>query len=146
VARVKRDWETEAELIDYVPKPGLEPRRRCVYSVEAIQPPWPLPIPKQGPIVEKPFNGHLKIKELEELIRVAHLHTNLFFLVYNNKDVLAADHVPIAPLPIPVAVLVRVPVGAIPVSVGVHSSGAGGSSDGGRAGSGMIRAIGASHG
>jgi hypothetical protein len=58
----------------------------------------------------------------------------------------AADHVPIAALPVPVAVLVRVPVGAVPVSVSGYSSGAGGSSDGGRAGSGMIRAIGAAHG
>ena len=75
------------------------------------------------------------------------------FLIHDTKNVLAADHVPIAPLPIPiaplpipVAVLVRVPVGAIPVSVSVHSSGAGGSSDSGRTGSGMICAIGASHG
>jgi len=35
--------------------------------------------------------------------------------------VLAADHVPIAPLPIPVAVLVGVPVGVIPTDIGVDS-------------------------
>ena len=66
--------------------------------------------------------------------------------IYNDKDVLAANHMPIAALPVPVAVLVRMPVGAIPVSVGVHRSGAGDSSDSGPAGSGVIRAIGASHG
>jgi hypothetical protein len=69
----------------------------------------------------------------------------VFFSVYHNKNVLAADHVPIAPLTVPVAVPVRVPVAAIPVRVRVHSSGVGGSSDSGRVGS-MIGAIGASHG
>ena len=69
----------------------------------------------------------------------------VLLLIYDNKNVLAADHVPIAPLSVPVAVLVRVPVAVIPVSVSVHSSGAGGSSDSGRVRS-MIGAIGASHG
>ena len=69
----------------------------------------------------------------------------VLFLIYDHKNVLAADHVPIAPLSVPVAVLVRVPVAVIPVSVSVNSSGAGGSSDSGRVRS-MIGAIGASHG
>ena len=74
------------------------------------------------------------------------IRANVSFLIYDNKDVPPADYLPITPLPIPVAVLVRMPVGAIPVSVGVHRSGAGGLSDSGPAGSGVIRAIGASHG
>ena len=81
-----------------------------------------------------------------EVPRSQHLRLSPFDLIDDDKHVPTADHIPIAALPVPVAVLVRVPVGAIPVSVSVHSSGAGGSSDSGRAGSGMIRAIGASHG
>ena len=72
--------------------------------------------------------------------------TQRIFLIYDNKDVPSADHLPIASLPIPVAVLVRVPVGAIPVSVSMHSGGAGGSSDSCRAGGGVMCAISAAHG
>jgi hypothetical protein len=41
--------------------------------------------------------------------------------IYNDKDVLAANHMPIAALPVPVAVLVRMPVGVIPIGIGMYS-------------------------
>ena len=55
-----------------------------------------------------------------------------------------ADHMPIAALPVPVAVPVRVPVSAIPVAISVHGGGA--SPNSGRAGGGVICAISAAHG
>ena len=36
---------------------------------------------------------------------------------------LAANHMPIAALPVPVAVFVRVPVGVIPIGIGMYSGG-----------------------
>jgi hypothetical protein len=61
---------------------------------------------------------HLGTKELN---RAPHLRPKQSSLIYDNKDVLAADHMPIAPLPIPVAVPIRVPVGVIPIGIGVDS-------------------------
>jgi hypothetical protein len=46
------------------------------------------------------------------------------FLLHNHKDVLAVDHVPIAPLTVPVPVLVRMPIRIVPVIVRVHRSAA----------------------
>jgi hypothetical protein len=57
----------------------------------------------------------------KELIRAPHLRPKPSSLIYDNKDVLAADHMPIAPLPIPVAVSIGVPVGVIPIGIGVDS-------------------------
>jgi hypothetical protein len=42
--------------------------------------------------------------------------------IYNDKDMLAANHMPIAALPVPVAVLVRMPVGVIPIGIGMYSA------------------------
>jgi hypothetical protein len=41
--------------------------------------------------------------------------------IYNDKDMLAANHMPIAALPVPVAVLVRMPVSVIPIGIGMYS-------------------------
>jgi hypothetical protein len=41
--------------------------------------------------------------------------------IYNDKDMLAANQMPIAALPVPVAVLVRMPVGVIPIGIGMYS-------------------------
>jgi hypothetical protein len=41
--------------------------------------------------------------------------------IYNDKNMLAANHMPIAALPVPVAVLVRMPVGVIPIGIGMYS-------------------------
>ena len=51
----------------------------------------------------------------------AHLRPKQSSLIYDHKDVLAADHMPIAPLPIPVTVPIGVPVGVIPIGIGVDS-------------------------
>jgi hypothetical protein len=42
--------------------------------------------------------------------------------IYNDKDMLASNHMPIAALPVPVAVLVRMPVGVIPIGIGMYSA------------------------
>lgn len=42
--------------------------------------------------------------------------------IYNDKDMLAANHMPIAALPVAVAVLVRMPVGVIPIGIGMYSA------------------------
>ena len=73
------------------------------------------------------------------------MHPSLSPLIYDDKDVPTADYLPIAALPVPVTVPVRVPVGAIPVAISVHGGGAR-SPDSGRAGGGVICAIGATHG
>jgi len=39
----------------------------------------------------------------------------------DHKDVRAADHMPVAALPVPVAILVRMPVGVIPIGIGVDN-------------------------
>ena len=57
----------------------------------------------------------------KELIRAPNLRPTQSSLIYDNKDMLAANHMPIAPLPIPVAVPIRVPVGVIPIGIGVDS-------------------------
>jgi hypothetical protein len=41
-------------------------------------------------------------------------------LVHDHKDVLAVDDVPIAALPVPVSVFVRVPIGIVPIVIGMH--------------------------
>ena len=56
----------------------------------------------------------------------------------------AVDHIPIAALPVPVTVPVRVPVGAVPVATSVHGGGAR-RPDSGRAGRSVICAISASY-
>lgn len=56
----------------------------------------------------------------------------------------AADHIPIAALAVPVTVPVRLPVGAIPIAISVHDTGAR-RPDSGRAGRGVICAISASY-
>jgi hypothetical protein len=40
--------------------------------------------------------------------------------VYDDKDMPTADETPIATLPVPIAVSVRVPVGVIPIRIGVN--------------------------
>jgi hypothetical protein len=57
----------------------------------------------------------------KELIRAPNLRPTQSSLIYDNKDMLAANHMPIAPLPIPVTVPIRVPVGVIPIGIGVDS-------------------------
>jgi hypothetical protein len=42
------------------------------------------------------------------------------FSIHDDKDVPTADDTPIATLPVPIAVPVRVPVGVIPIRVGVN--------------------------
>ena len=59
-----------------------------------------------------------RLQEAKELIREPHL--NLSSLIDDDKDVPTADEIPIAALPVPVTVPVRVPVGAIPVGIGVN--------------------------
>jgi hypothetical protein len=81
----------------------------------------------------------------QKLIRAPHLHLNLSRLIDDDKHVPTADHIPIAALPVPVAVLVRVPVGAVPVATGVHGGGAR-SPNSGRPGVGVICAISRSDG
>ena len=41
-------------------------------------------------------------------------------LIHHDKDVLTVDHVPIASLPVPISVLVRVPVRIVPIVISVH--------------------------
>lgn len=66
-------------------------------------------------------------------------------LIDDNKDVPAVDHIPIAALPVPVTVPVRVPVGAVPVATSVHGGGTR-SPNSGPAGVGVICAISRSDG
>lgn len=40
--------------------------------------------------------------------------------VYDDKDMPTSDETPIATLPVPIAVSVRVPVGVIPIRIGVN--------------------------
>jgi hypothetical protein len=60
-------------------------------------------------------------KSIEPIKQNQSERPNLSSLIDNHKNVPAADHIPIAALPIPVAVPVRVPVGVIPVGIGVNS-------------------------
>ena len=54
-----------------------------------------------------------------KFVQVAAKMSARFSLNYDNKDVLAANHMPIAPLPIPVTVFIGMPVGVIPIGIGV---------------------------
>ena len=54
-------------------------------------------------------------KSIEPIKQNQSERPNLSSLIDNHKNVPAADHIPIAALPIPVAVPVRVPVGVIPM-------------------------------
>jgi hypothetical protein len=66
--------------------------------------------------------------------------------IYNDKNMLAANHMPIAALPVPIAVLVRMPVGVIPIGIGMYS-GRSVCVDSGAIGSArMISTIGATNG
>jgi hypothetical protein len=51
----------------------------------------------------------------------SHMSLRIDISIYNDKDMLAANHMPIAALPVPVAELVRMPVGVIPIGIGMYS-------------------------
>lgn len=64
-------------------------------------------------------------------------------LVDDHKNVLTADHMPIAALTVPVAVSVRVPIGVIPIGIGVNNGAIVRMDNGSVGPSGMISTVGA---
>jgi len=106
-------------------------------AVESVVPDWY----SFGALTLLPLTGSPAIAKF----RVVNTYDSRpFDLIDDDKDVPAVDHIPIAALPVPVTVPVRVPVGAVPIAISVHDAGAR-SPDSGRAGRSVICAISASY-